>query len=572
MPTMPHAVPAMPELFSPKTFLGEEMERMKQSADSERGAIYTRPEVVDFILDLANYTTNQPLWSLRLLEPSFGSGDFLLPAVRRLLDSAQRDGKKADELENAIRAVELHRETFERARQAVVATLREHDVGGMDSEALADAWLINGDFLLENLDGHFDVVAGNPPYVRQELIPVALLTEYRRRYKTLYDRADLYVPFIEQSLRLLKPGGALGFICSDRWMKNRYGGPLRSMITTGYSLKYYIDMVGTNAFQSDVIAYPAITVIERSPAACVRMAHRPEVSSASLNDLRSRITGSPRHFNGTVVEAPFAISGSEPWLMEADARPSLDLVRRLESDFPSLEEAGCNVGIGVATGADKVFIGQMDELDVENERKLPLVMTRDIQDGVVNWRGFGVVNPFEEDGKLADFAAYPRFAAFMQRHSSRLKERHCAQKGKDSWYRTIDRITPSLARTPKLLIPDIKGAAHIVYEDGRLYPHHNLYHITSKDWPLRELGSVLMAGIAHLFVRAYSTKMHGGTLRFQAQYLRRIRLPVWQDITAEDRVALSEAGAARDVAKIRSVVARSYRLNDEEQTWLHANP
>ncbi|EQD43311.1 hypothetical protein B2A_09945 [mine drainage metagenome] len=50
---------------------------------------------------------------------------------------------------------------------------------------------------------------GNPPYVRQELIPAALLAEYRRRYSTLYDRADLYIPFIERSLTSLAPAGCL---------------------------------------------------------------------------------------------------------------------------------------------------------------------------------------------------------------------------------------------------------------------------------------------------------------------------------------------------------------------------
>jgi methylase of polypeptide subunit release factors len=51
----------------------------------------------------------------------------------------------------------------------------------------------------------FNFVVGNPPYVRQELIPDALMAEYRARYKTVYDRADLYVPFIEHSLNLLAP-------------------------------------------------------------------------------------------------------------------------------------------------------------------------------------------------------------------------------------------------------------------------------------------------------------------------------------------------------------------------------
>ena len=82
-------------------------------------------------------------------------------------------------------------------------------------------WLSQGDFLLAPLSGRFDFVVGNPPYVRQEMIPAPLLSEYHRRFRTLYDRADLYIPFIERSLSLLTKGGVLGFICSDRWMKNR---------------------------------------------------------------------------------------------------------------------------------------------------------------------------------------------------------------------------------------------------------------------------------------------------------------------------------------------------------------
>ena len=87
------------------------------------------------------------------------------------------------------------------------------------------------------------------------------MAEYRRRFTTLYDRADLYIPFIEHSLNSLAKGGSLGFICSDRWMKNKYGGPLRAMIAQNYHLKAYVDMVDTDAFHSEVIAYPAITII-----------------------------------------------------------------------------------------------------------------------------------------------------------------------------------------------------------------------------------------------------------------------------------------------------------------------
>lgn len=537
---------------------------MKSAPAGERGAIFTRREVVDFILDLIDYTPENHLWDKRLLEPSFGSGDFLFAAISRLLVSASLDSIEPPSLRNCLRAVELHRDTFRDTRTRTIELLRNSGVSLSEATALAETWLVNGDYLLESFNTPFDFVAGNPPYLRQESIPAALLAEYRQRYTTLYDRADLYVPFIERSLRLLGEAGTLGFICSDRWMKNRYGGPLREMVNRSYRLKYYVDMVGTPAFQTDVIAYPAITVIQRGVSGSVRVAHRPEISEGNLDRLARQLKSPSRKPNGAVTELPCAGRGSEPWLLEADARPSLALVRRLESDFPTLEEAGCAVGIGVATGADSVFIGPYAELDVEDERKLPLATTRDIIDGTVKWRGLGVVNPFEEDGSLADFARYPRFAAYLESHGPKLRARHCAQRANRSWYRTIDRITPSLSRREKLLIPDIKGAAHIVYEGGELYPHHNLYHIVSREWPLRPLQAVLMSGIAQLFVRAYSTKMHGGSLRFQAQYLRRIRLPHWRDVNPEVRTALVEAAENGGAEAILASVRRIYRLSSDD--------
>src|SRR5882672_7184770 len=60
---------------------------LANSGIESRGAIFTRREVVDFILDLLGYTSDRPLCKLRLLEPSFGEGDFLLPALDRLLQS-----------------------------------------------------------------------------------------------------------------------------------------------------------------------------------------------------------------------------------------------------------------------------------------------------------------------------------------------------------------------------------------------------------------------------------------------------------------------------------------------------
>jgi hypothetical protein len=341
------------------------------------------------------------------------------------------------------------------------------------------------------------------------------------------------------------------------------------MIAENFAMRYYVDMVGTAAFQTDVVAYPAITVIQRGKSdEKVRIAHQPEISKKALSYLCKAMRGQPSGFNGTVAEAAVKPQGDEPWLLESDAQSSLELVRRLEAAFPLLEETGCSVGIGVATGADNIYIRPLDELDVEDERKLPLVTTRDILTGTVQWRGLGVVNPFEESGVLADFARYPRFAAYMQKHQELLLKRHCAQRANGSWYRTIDRITPSLAQQPKLLIPDIKGEANIVLDESGLYPHHNLYYITSRDWPLLALQRVLMSGIARLFVRAYSTKMRGGCLRFQAQYLRRIRLPLWKNVPLKGQSMLCSTSSDLDVNAIQRTVMAIYSLTEQELTHL----
>jgi hypothetical protein len=255
-----------------------------------------------------------------------------------------------------------------------------------------------------------------------------------------------------------------------------------------------------------------------------------------------------------------AVSGSDPWLLDTPER--LRLLRKLERDFPELESAGCRVGIGVATGADKVFIGKLDALPVEDERKLPLVMAPDLRGGGIQWRGYGVINPFNDDGTLADLEKFPRFGAYIRSHQERIGARHCAQNG--AWYRTIDRIWPDLTGRSKLLIPDIKGEPTVVVDEGRYYPHHNLYYVLSDEWELPALAVVLRSSVAVLFVATYCVKMSGGFLRFQAQYLRRIRVPRWAALSEAQRAALRAAAGSSDVNVVDAAVAMAYGLSAAE--------
>lgn len=544
--------------------------RMALHDETDRGAIFTRPEVVDAILDLSGYREDRPLHRMRLLEPSFGAGDFLLRVEQRLWSSFVRDGggpaTAVDVLRNAITAVELHPETFDLTARRLHEQITQQGVSSADADTLCQAWLIRDDFLLTRLEGGFDFAIGNPPYVRQERIPATLLNEYRRRFRTLYDRADLYVPFFERALDLLGDEGVLGYICANRWLKNRYGGPLREKITNGYWLKYFIDMEGADAFHSEVIAYPAITIFQRATKElAVRESTRAVgsgvLAAQSLPVLVDALLD-PSHDSGAIAEFKLDAVGSAPLLL--DDIPRLVLLRRLESTFPTLEQARCKVGIGVATGCDRVFIGAMDDLPVEPARKLPLVMARDLVDGGIRWGGKGVLNPFEESGQLVPLDAFPRFKRYLVEHRDAVTGRHVAQRNPDGWYRTIDRIQPGLLETPKLLVPDIKGEGVFVIDEGRYYPHHNLYYITSDEWDLRALQTVLRSSITLMVVATYCTRMAGGFLRFQAQYLRRIRLPHWRHVDETLRKRLSAAAAMKTQDEIDSPVFELYGLSDME--------
>lgn len=551
--------------------VSEAVELLSRREDAEsRGAVYTRPEVVDFILDLAGYTTDQPLHEKRILEPSFGGGEFLLACIARLLKAWSASNRTPEtmvpDLADAIRAVELHHTTYEETRERVLAYLCQTGIGVRSAQHLVGVWLMQGDFLLMPLDGVFDFVVGNPPYVRQERIPSLLLTEYRKRFATLYDRADLYVPFIERSLGMLAHGGKLGFICTDRWMKNRYGAPLRELVARDFHLDVFVDMIDTPSFSREVTTYPAITVISRKRGRATRVAFRPAIQRKNLTSLTRELCAEPLPDGGAVREQENVVNGREPWIFTGTRKGAL--LRRIEEKFPLLEEVGCKIGIGVATGADRMFIASFDKLDVEPDRKLPLVSTRDICSGEVCWQGFGVLNPFSDSGALVDLNAFPRLKEYFEERKHVIAKRHCARKSPGNWYRTIDKIIPDLAARQKLLIPDIKGVAHVVYEKGGFYPHHNLYYVVSDAWDLRALQGVLLSGVTRLTMTSYSTQMRGGYFRFQAQYLRRIRLPRWEDVPIVLRQDLADAAVRRDLAACDRATFKLYGLSKADLTIL----
>jgi len=523
------------------------------------GQVLTKSHIVDLMLDLAGYSGQR---SIRLLDPGCGVGAFTVAAAVRLVRS---DGipKAFDDVAGCIQGIEKDKATASICRERLADTLKIEGVASKLATRLANHWVTTGDFL-EHEFGKFDLVIGNPPYVRQEAIPKAKLKHYRAKFDCFYDRADLYVAFFEKGLKLLDDGGRLAFICPDRFAKNQYGKKLRALIAEQFAVECVLDLAQASPFEQDVTSYPGIFIVKQGEQSKhVEYFRLTDATPKECDYVRQKKT------NGMVTYHRYDgwFSGEQQWSIESPDH--LALLRRLEADCVALgnPDSGCRVGIGVATGADQVFIVDKNCDEVERQLLMPLVTTRDIVSGVVKWRGECVINPFQGDTtELIDLRKFPKARYYFERFRTRLQGRNVAKRDQERWYRTIDRVYPGLQRLPKLLIPDIKADNLIVMEPGKLYPHHNLYYVASEEWDLRALRTILRSSVGRFFVWMYGVKMRGDFLRFQAQYLRRICIPRHESMKKRTVNKLFSVDASTDQDEIDSVVAEVYRLNDADMS------
>ncbi|AEI63037.1 DNA modification methyltransferase [Corallococcus macrosporus] len=545
----------------PPTFQRDAYAYGERASGETHGVVMTKPHIVDLILDLAGYTAARPLTQLRLLEPSAGSGAFLVPAVHRLLEASRRDSVRPSELAEAITAYDIESAHVEAARSSVHEVLLAHDVSSKTATRLVERWIREGDFLLAP-EKPFDVIVGNPPYVRIEQLAPSLQAEYRRRYPSLFDRADLYVAFIERGLDLLKPTGILSFICADRWILNRYGTPLRRKLAENFRVRAYIDLHQASPFESEVIAYPSIFSISPGRSEKVVVASMSRGTKEECQLIQRHISRHQTFSQSGVSLSTYDswFQGEEPWVLSTPTH--LEALRSLETRFHPIEAGGkAKVRIGVATGSDKVFIVPQDT-DVEADRLVPLVKREDLDSGKIHNAHRCVINTFTTDGRLIDLKHYPRLSRYFHTHEAALRERHVARKKPEGWYRTIDRVYPDIVPVPKLLIPDISGSNEVIFDPGHYHPHHNLYFVTSTAWDMEVLGGLLSSKVALFFIWSYAVKMRGGYLRFQAQYLRRIRLPSPKELPPKLSATIRNAFRLRDFAQLDELALAAYKLKE----------
>lgn len=342
----------------------------------------------------ADYWSNylDRLTSLRILDPACGSGAFLIAAFNFLNGEQKRVRDRLSELRPGILAhtepnadveiitnnlfgVDVNAESVEITKLALwlQTAKRERALESLDGNirhgnSLVESgayhprpfiWIDEFSEILTD-DGGFDIVLGNPPYVRMELVkPIKPHLEARFRVAT--DRADLYAYFFELGLRLLKPDGRLGFISSSTFFRTGSGKLLRAYLAEHSSIESVIDFGDLPVFEG-VTTYPAIITLKKSVSAS---------ASESLKYLTVRELPDDlgKTFEQEARSMPRSRLSSGTWRFESDL---LDSIRAKMADARRSFTATYGAPLyGIKTGLNKAFILSREQRDalVDRDKK-----------------------------------------------------------------------------------------------------------------------------------------------------------------------------------------------------------
>jgi N-6 DNA Methylase/TaqI-like C-terminal specificity domain len=512
------------------------------------------------------------LKTLRIVDPACGSGVFLIMAFDFLKAELGRVNDKIADLKgerhiqdlfdpdseiltNNLFGVDVNSESVEIAKLSLwIKTARRGKV--LDS---LSSNLRVGDSLIEDsnfayldhaftwadafphvsAEGGFDVVLGNPPYVRMEHLK-ALKPYLERRYEVVSDRADLYCYFFERGLRLLKPGGRLGFVSSNTFFKTGSGKPLREYLRREATIEGVVDFGDLQIFEG-VTTYPAILTMKRGAA--------PEG-----HDLRfwNVDTLPETNFLATWEKAagpyPQAALGTGSWELE---NPSLRALRdKLIKGRTTLKEVLGPPLMGVKTGLKPAFVidtptkERMCASDPQSSELIkPLIEGKDLQRWGADQRGHWLIYVPKNRIEIDD---YPAIRDWLLPFKDRLE----ARAAKQEWFELQQAQEAYVPRFegPKIMWSDVASEARCHLDTSGAYGENTCYFLPC-DKP--SVVGFLNSKLAWFVVKALTPKAQGGYARFQTQFVEQLPL---LDAVAKNADLEVKAQLCHDLAEQRQTL------------------
>ncbi|MDY0166183.1 MAG: N-6 DNA methylase [Thermoguttaceae bacterium] len=457
--------------------LSERLERLRQSHEQEaRGSarkaladprVYTldalkKPERAALVRFWEAW--QDELASVRLLDPACGSGAFLIEAFDQLHAAYQASNDRLAELrghrtlfdldkrilENNLYGVDLNEEAIEicrlslwikTAQRGKVLTSLDHTIR-VGNSIVADpahcekAFDWQAEFPEVFAQGGFDVVVANPPYVRQELLsPIKPYLE--GAYRAYHGMADLYVYFYELGLRLLKPGGLLSYVVTNKWMKAGYAEPLRRFFQDAAWIESVVDFGHAKQIFEQADVFPSILVARRPTTA-------PKPATALLCAIpreQLRVDDLSRQVQEESAALPVSQLAVEGWQLEPAGVSKL-LEKIKAQGVPLVEYVGVAPLTGIKTAFNDAYLidtSTKEALVKADPNSVPLIRPyvrgADIGRWALNWDQLWMITmkssgdhpwPWAEAGESAEAVfrdTYPALHAHFAKYEAPLKKR-----------------------------------------------------------------------------------------------------------------------------------------------------
>lgn len=380
----------------------------------------------------------------------------------------------------------------------------------------------------DSVESGFDIVLGNPPYVRQERItePKPLLRSY---YEVFSGTADLYVYFYQASIRLLKPGGVFAFITSNKWYRSRYGENLRKWIVENTRLMTLIDFDDEKIFEA--IAFPTIVILKRDTHTNKEPDHR----FHSLNWEKGwEVKELPTIVHDHAFTMPQSVLQAEGWQFERSS--VLILLGQIRNQgVPLGKYVNNKLYYGIKTGLNDAFIvdrATRDRLIAEDPSSKdilkPYLRGKDIKRWESHWAGLYII--FTRRG--INIEKYPSIEKHLRQWKNDLTPKESTtdkqgrKPGRYQWFEIQDDIAYYREfERKKITWGNLATQPQFAIADAGIYINAPANIIVAEEPILKYLLGILNSQITEFFIGSIGATRQGGFIEYKPMYVSQMPIP-----------------------------------------------